>query len=259
MGLGSPSTRTADEFRNLLEAFLRAWPTNGQTEKALLLIHHWLDALACWSLEDLYLSTTTLLQVISATEADRQGKSFRMPKPKADLSRMRPQSPSRTLLRVARRFSREFPILDAGCGFGRNSVALAELGFTVICADHDLYRLDALMKLASTDKLEGALFPVRIELGPATWPFAPACFSAVVFVHYLDILLFPSVHHSLAPGGSLYLETVGGQGGNYLELPHAGEIQTMLSPLFRLDSYEERPVGPAVANKCVVKLLARKC
>ena len=184
---------------------------------------------------------------------------LRMPKHKPGLSGTRLQaSPSRTLLRVAQNFCRKFPILDAGCGFGRNSVALAELGFTVICADHDLYRLDALMKLAPTDKLVGALFPVRIELSPATWPFAPACFSAVVFVHYLDMLLFPLVHHSLAPGGFLYLETVGGQGGNYLELPEAGELHSLLSPLFRLDAYEERPVGPAGCNKCAVRLNAKK-
>lgn len=63
------------EFQRLVEAFLAAWPTTGKTEKALLLVHHWLDALACWSMEDLYLSVTTLLQVIVATEAARQGKA----------------------------------------------------------------------------------------------------------------------------------------------------------------------------------------
>jgi hypothetical protein len=72
MGPGTPSTTNADEFKSILEAFVLVWPTKGRTEKALLLIHHWLDALACWSLEDLYLSATTLLQIISATEADRQ-------------------------------------------------------------------------------------------------------------------------------------------------------------------------------------------
>jgi SAM-dependent methyltransferase len=182
-----------------------------------------------------------------------------MPKHKPDLSTRLQAAPSRTLLRVAQNFSRKFPILDAGCGFGRNSVALAELGFTVICADHDLYRLNALVKLAPTDKLEGALFPVRIELGPATWPFASACFSAIVLVHYLDTLLFPFIHRSLAAGGFLYLETVGGQGGNYLELPQVGELYSTFSPFFSLETYEERPVGPAGTNKCAVKLLAKKC
>jgi len=66
---------TLDEFVHLVEAFVREWATAGQTEKALLLVHHWLDSLSCWSMEDLYLSATTLLQIIVATEATKQGKN----------------------------------------------------------------------------------------------------------------------------------------------------------------------------------------
>lgn len=62
------------EFKEQVERFIQAWPLAGQTEKARLLVHHWLDSLSCWSMEDLYLSATTLLQVIVATEATRQGK-----------------------------------------------------------------------------------------------------------------------------------------------------------------------------------------
>ncbi len=68
-----PVVNDPAEFRAALEAFLAAYPTKGQAEKALLVVHHWLDALACWSLEDLYLSATTILQVIAATEEGRQG------------------------------------------------------------------------------------------------------------------------------------------------------------------------------------------
>lgn len=70
----SPVVNTLSEFVHLVEAFVRAWPAAGQTEKALLLVHHWLDSLGCWSMEDLYLSATTLLQVVVATEATKQGK-----------------------------------------------------------------------------------------------------------------------------------------------------------------------------------------
>ncbi|WP_146056467.1 hypothetical protein [Methylobacterium sp. V23] len=65
---------SSSEFVDLVERFVVAWPTAGKTEKARLLIHHWLDAIVCWSMEDLYLSATTLLQVIVATEAGKQGK-----------------------------------------------------------------------------------------------------------------------------------------------------------------------------------------
>jgi len=75
-GLFAPSyiVTTPHEFQRLVAAVIASWSTAGKTEKALLLIHHWLDALSCWSMEDLYLSATTLLQIIVATEADRQGK-----------------------------------------------------------------------------------------------------------------------------------------------------------------------------------------
>ena len=58
----------ANEFKTFLDAFLVGYRTVGQTEKVRLLVHHWLDSLSCWSLEDLYLSATTVLQTIAATE-----------------------------------------------------------------------------------------------------------------------------------------------------------------------------------------------
>lgn len=41
-----------------------------------VMVHHFLDALACWSLEDLFLSGTTVLQVISAAEKNRTGQDL---------------------------------------------------------------------------------------------------------------------------------------------------------------------------------------
>ncbi|HLW79977.1 MAG TPA: hypothetical protein VKU44_10310, partial [Terriglobia bacterium] len=37
-------------------------------EKLLLLTHFYIDALSCWSLENLYLSGSTLLQIVARTE-----------------------------------------------------------------------------------------------------------------------------------------------------------------------------------------------
>src|SRR5437868_9476948 len=96
-----------------------------------------------------------------------------MPKHKPDLSRTRLQAPSRTLLRLAQTFSREFPFLDAGCGFGRNVGALADPGFTVVCADRGLSRLNISIKVTRADRLNGALFSVQTKLGAAIWPFSP--------------------------------------------------------------------------------------
>lgn len=75
MGSGNACVNNSNEFFETLEKFLAAWPTTGQSEKVLILIHHWLDALGCWSFEDLFLSATTLLQIISATEERITGNS----------------------------------------------------------------------------------------------------------------------------------------------------------------------------------------
>lgn len=54
-------------FRDHAEAFVRNYPTTSRSEKSRLLVHHMLDGQACWSLEDLCLSTATLLEIIAAT------------------------------------------------------------------------------------------------------------------------------------------------------------------------------------------------
>ena len=68
LGKGNAVVASTAQFSRVLEIFVAAWSSVGQREKLLLLIHHWLDALACWSFEYMYLSATTLLQIIAATE-----------------------------------------------------------------------------------------------------------------------------------------------------------------------------------------------
>ena len=68
MGYENAILDTPCQFKSGLEAFVKAWPVSGHDEKVLLLTHHWLDSMSCWSLEDLYLSATTLLQIIAATQ-----------------------------------------------------------------------------------------------------------------------------------------------------------------------------------------------
>lgn len=75
MGVENPCVTSQQEFTENLEKFVNAWPSVAQSEKILILIHHWLDALGCWSFEDFYLSATTLLQIIAATEEQVTGNS----------------------------------------------------------------------------------------------------------------------------------------------------------------------------------------
>lgn len=66
---------TIVEFKEFVEAFVHQYPIVNPVEKLLLLTHFFVDATACWSLEDMYLSGSTLLQVVADTEI-ATGRSF---------------------------------------------------------------------------------------------------------------------------------------------------------------------------------------
>lgn len=179
-----------------------------------------------------------------------------------------PAPPSRDLLKFAGEINRRSntPVLDSGCGYGRNAIALAARGMTVVCADQDWKRLEMLarfgparaaaMRTAGGDV--GQLHTVRARLDPSRWPFGKGCFVGIVCVHFLDTGLFPSFRSSLVEGGCLYIETFGGHGGNYLALPKASELRDLLSVDFELLFYHERKVGPVGHDAVTVKLFGRK-
>ena len=76
-GFSMPITLT--EFASDLENLVRQYFIVERTEKVRLLIHHWLDAMAFWSMEDLTLSIATVLEIIAATAQDsarRSGKDL---------------------------------------------------------------------------------------------------------------------------------------------------------------------------------------
>jgi hypothetical protein len=89
------------------------------------------------------------------------------------------------------------------------------------------------------------------------WPFSGDQFSSIICAHFLNELI-ASFWSSLVAGGHLYIETFGGQGRNYLDLPQAGQLRDQLSPQFDLPFYQERKVGPAGNGAVAVRLLARK-
>jgi SAM-dependent methyltransferase len=176
--------------------------------------------------------------------------------------------PSQTLMSIADQLTTfsQFLVLDAGCGLGRNAMALAARGLSVVCADHDLRRLHTLVRLAPPHITElkgtgatrmGQLFPVLTNLNQSQWPFSQNCFGAIICVHFLDTDLFGACRQSLVTGGYLYIETFGGHGGNYLELPKAGQLHDLLSRHFRLPFYRERAVGPPGCGAVSVKLLGQ--
>lgn len=163
-----------------------------------------------------------------------------------------PGPPSKTLIDVADELTSlsQYPVLDAGCGFGRNAVALASLGLSVVCIDRNLDRLKSFSRSAR-------LHLVHADLKHSQWPFSQNCFAAIICVHFLDTYLFDAFRYSLIPSGHLYIETFGGHGGNYLDLPKAGQLRDLLSRHFNLAFYRERQVGPADSGAVSVKLFGK--
>ncbi len=177
-------------------------------------------------------------------------------------------SPSKTLLKFANRIALlgAGPVLDAPCGYGRNAVALASLGCTVVGVDNDQGRLSALEQSKgthiSTDSLTGGrgqIATVCAELRPDRWLFAPSSFAAIICVHFEMINILPSLIFSLQKGGYLYLETFGGHGQNFRALPKIGELRKLLGRDTELLYYKEHLVGPAQFNSACVTLFAQKC
>lgn len=161
-------------------------------------------------------------------------------------------------MKWAYRFSEAHPVLELGGGSGRNSVALAQRRHNVVCADRDIKRLGELADFISRKSIAKSVLPVCVDLRRDYWPFADNSVSAIVCVHFLDLALLPQIRFSLRQGGHLFIETVGGHGENYRELPRAGELHRLLSPNFRFELYDERLAGPAQRGRRTVKLFASR-
>jgi SAM-dependent methyltransferase len=149
--------------------------------------------------------------------------------------------------------------LDAPCGFGRNALSLAAKGFNVIAVDKDLVRLNSLQQsISEQTNPVGKVFPLCADLTNGRLPFGPCSFSAILCIHYPVQYILADFDEQLMDGGHLFIETFGGQGQNYLELPKADEIRQALKG-YKLLFYNERSVGPISQNSVVVKALAQKC
>jgi len=147
-------------------------------------------------------------------------------------------------------------ILDAPSGFGRNSVALADRGYDVVAVDKDMGRLGSLENSKTGSLRPGSIHSVRVDLTNRL-PFNDLTFTAIACIHYPVQTALAEFHRTLQSGGVLYIETFGGQGGNYLQLPKAGEVREFLQG-YKFDLYQERPVGPITCDAVALTLLARK-
>ncbi|TYO61858.1 class I SAM-dependent methyltransferase [Bradyrhizobium hipponense] len=177
-----------------------------------------------------------------------------------------PLVPSVTLMKFRERITSSYgaPILDAPAGFGRNALAFAALGCDIIAVDKDVGRLKCVEKSAddifqSTEPSNacGRIISVCADLTCNRFPFGKSSFSAILCIHYPAQRIIAELTSAVQTGGHIYIETFGGQGQNYLELPKVGEIRGALRG-YELHFYKERPVGPPSHNSVVVTALGQK-
>lgn len=153
------------------------------------------------------------------------------------------------------------PIIDVACGTGRNALVFSQLGCSVICVDKDLSGLrNEQDRLQHTDFKDASarLTMHEMDLREDPWPFSEASAGGIVNVHFLLPSLFPLFESSMAEQGYLLLETVPGHGGNYLQLPEAGQLRTAFEKSFIFEFYRERPAGPRSLRRVTVQLLAKR-
>lgn len=138
--------------------------------------------------------------------------------------------------------------LDIACGNGRNSIFLAEKGFTVDAVD---------ISTVTTDQLAGnhpIINAICTDLD--TWNIPPNRYDLIVNIRFLDRRLFPMIQDGLKPGGVLIFESfMDGMKDEYCLKPNE-LIQAF--HLFRIVYYEEKKIDPSEKFDQIASLVAIK-
>ncbi len=173
-------------------------------------------------------------------------------------------SPSKILAKFAEEiaFNSNGTIVDIACGYGRNAACIVSFGVPVVCVD---INNDALEYIKSSVSLSlpkskeiNQLTTMQLDLINDPWPFEDESLGAIINVHFFYYGLIAHFIRSLKIGGYLFIETIDGHGGNYLDLPQHGFIKAQLADAFDIKFIKEKKVGPLQSNSSSVKLLAIK-
>ena len=152
------------------------------------------------------------------------------------------------------------PILDLACGRGRNGLALAEHGASVVFADKSSSALESVEQRLAEDDLPGSVWQVDLE-EPGSNPFAEFSFGAVIGFRYLHRPLFPALKNSVIGGGLLVYETFTieqrrfGRPNNPDYLLQPNELQEMFQAWEIIYHFEGVQLNP---ERHVAQIVARK-
>ena len=151
------------------------------------------------------------------------------------------------------------PIVDVACGYGRNASLVASFGAPVLCIDNDRNALEFVESLDLGQPGDSKRLPtLELDLIDCPWPFGKDSLGAIINVHFLTARLLDNFLSSLKIGGYLLVETIGGNGGNYLQLLPQSYIKGKLADAFEIRFYKEKKVGPPGSDASTVKLFAQR-
>jgi SAM-dependent methyltransferase len=168
----------------------------------------------------------------------------------------KPVAPSAWLLQHAAIIKMHGRVLDLAAGYGRNSLWLAQQGFTVEAVDRDAV---ALSSLAPYNHIRCTV----ADLEAGAWPYQEASFDAVVVFRYLHRPLWHSLIDALAPNAVLIYETfmqgqeVWGRPQRAEFLLKPNELIDVLSPHLWIADFEQgllQQEPPAMLQRiCAIK------
>ncbi|HVF80147.1 MAG TPA: methyltransferase domain-containing protein [Solirubrobacteraceae bacterium] len=149
--------------------------------------------------------------------------------------------------------------LDVACGDGRNALYLAQRGYAVDAIDASDVAVEALRAAAHERGL--AITPLVVDLEHEPLPSGP--YDVIVAMNFLQRDLFGPLQDALAPGGSLFYETLGqahvtrlGRSFNPAYLLEDGELLRAFPKLDVVEHFEgvaERTGGPRGVGAIVAR------
>ena len=145
------------------------------------------------------------------------------------------------------------PIADVACGSGRNLVPFLRSGQTIDCYDIRENSLDPYIVNVAGPRITQH----QVDLLSEKFDLSRSRYGLVLLVHFYSADVLAKIVRSLKPGGFLIVETIDDRGGNYLQLPRAGEVLLAIAPTIKVLSCQAKLAGPDSVRQ-VIKLIGER-